>query len=69
MKLPRAPRETVSIEPHSDALDESAEQFYVGLAPAGYTGLKQLVANKVPLLILWLPSPPQPAFATSDHTA
>ena len=56
--------QTVSIEPHSDALDESAEQFYVGLAPAGYTGLKQLVANKVPLLIL-SPVPTAPAFAAS----
>ena len=58
---------TVSIEPHSDALDESAEQFYVGLAPAGYTGLKQLVANKVPLLIL-SPVPTAPAFAASTTT-
>ena len=59
--------QSVSIEPHSDALDESAEQFYVGLAPAGYTGLKQLVANKVPLLIL-SPIPTAPAFATSTTT-
>ena len=56
--------QTVSIEPQSDTVDESAEQFYVGLAPAGYTGLKQLVANKVPLLIL-SPVPTAPAFAAS----
>ena len=58
---------TVSIEPQSDTVDESAEQFYVGLAPAGYTGLKQLVANKVPLLIL-SPVPTAPAFAASTTT-
>ena len=43
---------SVSIEPYFDALDENVEQFYVGLAPAEYTGLKQLVANKVPLRII-----------------
>ena len=44
----------ISIVAHSDDGEEGAERFYVGLAPADYTGLKKLVANKAPILLLTL---------------
>ena len=56
--------QTISIVPQTDTVEEDVERFYVGLAPAGYTGLKQLVANKVPLLII-PPGPTVPEFAAS----
>ena len=41
----------VNIEIKSDQLSESNEVFYVALATSGYTGLSDLVDNKVPVLI------------------
>ena len=48
---------TISIVLHDDTVGEDLERFYVGLAPADYTGLKKFIANKAPVL---MNSPNQP---------
>ena len=44
---------TVTIELHDNTVDggPTPKVFYVALAPSGYTGLSQLVDNKVPILL------------------
>ena len=44
---------TVTIQLHDNAANSATrnEVFYVALAPSGYTGLSQLVDNKVPVVI------------------
>ena len=42
----------VQLDLIADELDESAETFYVALAPNGYTGLTELVRNKAPVVLL-----------------
>ena len=49
--------QTISIVLHGDTVGEDPERFYVGLAPADYTGLKKFIANKAPIL---MNSPNQP---------
>ena len=59
--------QTVSIEPQPDTdNNEERERFYVGLAPAGYTGLKQLVSNKVQILLDSFHT--QPSFGSNTAT-
>ena len=43
---------TISIVLHGDTVEEDPERFYLGLAPADYTGLKKLIANKAPISLL-----------------
>ncbi len=41
----------VTVAVADDGLEEATEVFYVALAPSGYTGLSELVENRVPVLV------------------
>ena len=49
----------VIIEILADELDESGEIFFVALAPSGYTGLADLIANRAPVYVV-LGAAPEP---------
>ena len=49
----------VVIEILADELDESGEIFFVALAPSGYTGLADLIANRAPVYVV-LGAAPEP---------
>ena len=57
----------VAIEILADDLDESGEIFFVALAPSGYTGLADLIANRAPVSVV-LGAAPEPQTAPQSPT-